>query len=384
MGRSPRLAPGAIWVHGASVGEVLAASRLVDALRERGRSVVVSTMTTTGRAVFHRARPEVPCTLAPLDHPWSAGWALARVRPRALVLIETELWPSWIAAAERSQVPVMIASGRLSERGFARYRRFASALRRTFRRLGAVGARSEEDAERFAVLGVPRERLQVTGDLKLEPPGRPPPLAPELARILAGCAPLVAASTHDGEEAALLDALEAAERAGLHPSLVLAPRHPQRARDVVALAKARRRRLRLRSQARDEPLGAGEVLLLDTLGELPTLLPHASIVFVGGSLAPIGGHNVVEPAWAGRAVLFGPHMENWKEASVRLLDCGGAQRVADASELARAVTTLLADPEEASRRGQAARREVERHCGATARSVALLGSLLGPRSGALR
>src|SRR5262245_32049530 len=183
--RTPRVG-GAVWVHGASVGEVLAATRLLDALRENGRSVLVSTTTATGRGVIGRTRPEVPRTLAPLDHPWCAELALARVEPAALVLVETELWPCWIAAAARRKVPVVVVSGRISERSFPRYRALGRIFRSTFETLVAVGARSGLDAERYAALGVARDRISVTGDLKLEPPAALPALASDLEHLLGG------------------------------------------------------------------------------------------------------------------------------------------------------------------------------------------------------
>ena len=169
LGALPGLPPGAIWVHGASVGEILAASRLVDRLRKGGHAVVTSTVTLAGREVMRRTRPDVPCHLAPLDHPWCVDAALSRVRPAALVLIETELWPSWLAAAERRGIPVALVSGRISDRSYPRYQR----VRRDHRARAAAdrGARRPHrgDAERFLALGAPPARVRVTGDLKLEP-----------------------------------------------------------------------------------------------------------------------------------------------------------------------------------------------------------------------
>ena len=167
--RSPAVS-GPIWVHGASVGEILAATRLVDALRARGHRVLASTTKSTGRAVLARARPEVPRRLAPIDHPWCVALALDRAAPVALVLVETELWPNWIAAAARRGVPVAVVSARISDRSFARYQQVGALARRTLGRLAAVGARTAEDARRLAALGLAEERLEITGDLKLEPP----------------------------------------------------------------------------------------------------------------------------------------------------------------------------------------------------------------------
>jgi len=382
LGLSTPRGDGSVWVHGASVGEILSATGLLDALLERGRPVIASTTTASGRSVLARARPGIPLTLAPLDHPWCVELALRRVAPSALVLIETELWPGWIAASERHRIPVAVVSGRISDRSFARYRRLGPLVRGTFARIAAVGARTEVDAERFRTLGLPAERVHVTGDLKLEPSAAPSTLAPDLAPLLAG--PFwVAASTHAGEERAALDALEAADAAGLATPLVLAPRRLERIEEVSRLVLRRGRRLRRRTRpGAPRTLAPGEVLLLDSLGELPAVIGQARFAFVGGSLVPVGGHNVLEPARAGRAALFGPHTDNVRDAAERLLTCGGARRVGDASELAGAVVEWLAEPDLARAAGETARAELEKNRGATVRSLLLVEGLLSARDGA--
>ena len=369
-------APGAVWVHGASVGEILAATRVLDALRESGRAVLASTNTATGQAVLARMRPGVPRCYAPLDHPWCVEAALARVAPAALVLVETELWPCWIAAAARRRAPVVVVSGRISERSLPRYQRLAPLLRDTFERIAAVGARSDADARRFAALGVAPDRIEVTGDLKLETPTATPSLAPDLAELLAGAPFWVAASTRPGEEEAVLAAHAAAQRAGLGSALLLAPRHLERIPDLVLLFAARDVRWRRRSDANHAPLAPGEVLLLDTLGELPAVFARARFAFVGGTLVPIGGHNVLEPAYSGRGVLFGPHVEAVREAAALLLGCGGARQVAHEPALEAAVLEWLREPAQADAHGAAAQRELARHHGATERSRALIERVL--------
>ena len=382
--RVPR-ARGAVWVHAASVGEILAATRLVDALVLRGHGVVASTTTASAREVVGRARPGLPRTFAPFDHPWCVDLALTRVEPAALVLVETELWPSWIAAAARRGIPIAVVSARISDHSYARLRRIAPLVRSTLARLSAVGARTGLDAERFVALGASSARTEVTGDLKLEPLGEGPPLAPELADFLREGAWWVAASTHAGEEDAALDALSAAEGAGARAGLVLAPRRVERASEVARIVAARGRRLWRRSRlssARGATFGAGEVLLLDTLGELPAVLGGARLVFVGGSLVPVGGHNVLEPALAGRPVLFGPHTEKMREAAAWLVACGGARRVIHAADLAAAVTEWLCNPGRAQVAGEAARGALEPHRGATERSRHLVEGLLAGRDAA--
>jgi 3-deoxy-D-manno-octulosonic-acid transferase len=371
-GRRPQNSPAAIWVHGASVGEIRAATTLLDQLLESGEKVVASTMTLTGRDLLRRIRPEVPCALAPLDHPWIVEAALRRVRPSALALVETELWPSWIAAANRRRIPVVVVSGRISDRSFPRYRRVARCLRPTLSRIAAIGARSAPDAERFLVLGASRERVQVTGDLKLEPPLATANLARELVSVLGEVPLIVAGSTHAGEEGEFLEVLAAVERAGLRASLVLAPRHPERSREVEALVRRAGRAVRRRSRLEPGPLAEGEVLLVDSMGELPALFARATLAFVGGTLVPVGGHNLLEPILEGRPVLFGPHTENAREAAALALDSGAGRRVADGADLARTAIEILRDPASWRQRAEAGRKALEPHRGAAKRSAELI------------
>lgn len=379
LGAWPHFAPGGVWLHASAVGEVRASLGLIDALAERGLAVRASTFTLEGRAALREWRDDPPCHLAPIDHPWCVEAALRRVRPSLLALVETELWPSWIAAAERLEVPVVVVSGRLSDRSLAGYRRFGGVFRRALGRITAVGARSDLDAERFIALGAPESRVSVTGDLKLDLEGAPRPPGEDLATLL-GAAPLiVAGSTRPGEERLWLDALERIEQGGAAPALVLVPRQPSRAREVERLAARRGRRVRLRSRPGAGELGAGDVLVVDTLGELASLYGRSSVAFVGGTLVPVGGHNVLEPVLAGRPVLYGPHTGKVRHA-VEILETSGAGRVAaDADELARAALAWLADPEKTRALGAAGRAALEPHRGSTARSAALIERVLAGR-----
>jgi 3-deoxy-D-manno-octulosonic-acid transferase len=345
LGAVPHRPPGSIWVHGASVGEILAASRLVDRLRKEGFPVGASTWTRTGRDVMRRTRPDVPCQLAPLDHPWCVDAALTRVAPAALVLIETELWPCWIAAAARRDIPVVLVSGRLSDRSYPRYRRLAPIVRPALRRLSAIGARTAADRERFIALGALPERVGVSGDLKLEPDAAPRPAAPDLVAALGDTRLIVAGSTHPGEERAALEALAEVERG--------------------------------RTRLGEAPLRSGDVLVLDTLGELTSLYPHSDVAFVGGTLSAVGGHNVLEPALARRPVVYGPNTANVRHA-VEILEASGAgHRLRDARDLGPTAIAWLGDPESARARGEAGWHALERHRGATERAASLVLEVLG-------
>jgi 3-deoxy-D-manno-octulosonic-acid transferase len=370
--------PGSIWIHAASVGETLAASRLVGQLRGSGRQVFTSSFTVSGREIMRRTQPEVPCQLAPLDHPWCVEAALDRIRPAALVLIETELWPSWIAAATRRKIPVMLISGRMSERSFSRYRRLGGMTRRTLRRLAAIGARTPSDADLFLALGADPNRISITGDLKIDVASQATPIAPDLEHAVSELPLFVAGSTHPGEEVAALAALDAVEQAGGSAALALAPRHIERAAEVEALCARAGRTARRRSALSGGRLARGEVLVMDTLGELASLYARANVAFVGGSMLPVGGHNILEPVFAGCPVLFGPHTANIRYAVELLAESGAGRRVGDAKALAEAVVEHFADFDSgraAAQRGQLA---LLAHRGTTQRAEELIDAVLEP------
>lgn len=383
LGGFDEAVPGAVWIHAASVGELRAALPLVDRLRDVGRAVFVTSQTVSGLTALRQSRPEWPCRLAPLDHPWCVERALARLQPEALVLIEAELWPAWIAAATRRGVPVLVLSGRISDRSFARYRRALPVVRRTLRRLHAVGARTPRDARRFLALGARPRTVAVTGDLKLDAHTGLRPLAPDLAAASREVTLFVAGSTHRGEEAAVLAAFGTVLGCAPRCALVLAPRQLRRADEVAALVQRAGRTLRRRTALGRVPLRAGDVLLLDTVGELAGVYGRADVAFVGGSLAPVGGHNVLEPVLFGAPVLYGPHTANVEHAVAILADSGAGRRVADADELGRVAAEWLADPAESARRVLSGRKALARHRGSAARSAVLVERALAARNSAI-
>jgi 3-deoxy-D-manno-octulosonic-acid transferase len=386
-----------VWFHAVSVGEVLLLKPILQKLARRrpGWDVVVSTTTTTGLAVARRTYPDLVTFYAPLDLSWAAERAVARVRPSVLVLVELEIWPNLVRAAKRAGARVAIVNGRLSVRSHRGYRALRGPLGATLRRLDAVAAQTEEYAERFVDLGVPRQIVRVTGSVKFDglegDRGNPKTVA--LRRALGLSASdlvFVAGSTMEGEEAAALAAYRAARRE--HPTLrlVLVPRHAERFEGVAAWLKGEGEEAVRRSETAAAgadvpppalPRGGGDppVVLVDTVGELSAVWGLADVAFVGGSLYPgRGGQNMMEPAAFGAAVLFGPHTENFREVVEHLLARRGARRVADAADLARALAADLDDPEAAAARGAAGRAYVLAQHGAADRTLAELDRLVEP------
>ena len=379
---APRDAEIAVWVHAVSVGESLAAMPLIRRLGERPgeRRVWVTTTTPTGsERVTSMLGDKVIHTYAPYDLPGSVGRFLDRVRPRQVVIMETELWPTLFRALRRRQIPLTIANARLSPRSFKGYSRVAGFTRDVLSDTTRVAAQSEADAQRFARLGAPD--ASSIGNLKfdIDPP------APQLqagqalrARLVGDAAarPIwIAASTHEGEEAAAIDAHRRVREHHPEALLLLVPRHPQRFDEVArrlehsGLPFERRTRL---DQLSDDAAAAVSVLLGDSLGEMWMYLAACELAFVGGSLAPVGGHNVLEPAALGLPVLFGPHMHNFVAARELLLGCGNAVEVNDAEALARSLAELLDDPDRRARMGEAGKVAVMSNRGALEKLLAIL------------
>lgn len=398
LGSWGEVPPGGIWVHGASVGEMRAAAPLLAALKARGAPLVLSTTSPSGRdAARALAEPGGAARLLPLDLGPLVRRALRTARPRALVVVETELWPALLRCAARAGVPALLVNARLSDRAFPRYRRAARWLAPYLGTFRAVLAQSQEDARRFAALGVPPDRLAVGGNLKYDLPA-PDPSAPP-ARALrrsqaGGWRVVVAGSTHPGEEEAVLAGVGGLAARGMRVGLVMAPRHLERLAAVEAAVVAAGRTPR-RWSSLSEPLEAGilgafetgQVLVVDGYGLLGNLYGGAECAFVGGSLAPVGGHNLLEPLNWGVPVLFGPHTENAREVRDEVLRRGLGAEVADGEGLARALEGYLTNDaaRTAVRRGAAELFAANR--GAVGRAVEALealGALAAPKTGGRR
>lgn len=410
-----------IWLHAVSVGETLAARPLITALRARfpEHRIIISTTTATGQAVARSRITEADgfCYF-PFDWRFSVRRSLASIRPQAVILMESELWPNFLRECQQQQIPVLVANGRISDRSFARSQKFGFLIRRLYALVSHFAMQSEADARRAIGLGASGDRVSVSGNIKYDigDASQAAQLAEIAAQLDAAFAlsrsPLiVAGSTSDGEEEIVIAAFEQLRRNNdtADVRLLIAPRHPERFDEVVRLLDATRFRYVRRStlSQRPEPALVGispsaiaglnatltdarvndsarnaEVILLDSIGELAALYRFAAVVFVGGSLVPKGGHNILEPALCAKPIIVGPHMENFRgiadeftrhDALVTL--CGSNDQQLTAA-LHDHLAELLTGAERAQQLGENARAVVNDNRGATARTVEIIASLM--------
>lgn len=377
LGFTRNLPTGGLWMHAVSVGEVNAAMPLINELLTRypHLPLTVTTTTPTGSSQLRRHLGDrVGHCYLPYDTPAAVCRFLDRLQPHAGVVMETELWPNLLAAASARGIPVVLANARLSERSARGYRRWPALTAHTLSRLAHVGAQTAADASRLQTLGLPATRTTVTGNIKFDAQPADPSPGLALRQRLGEDRPVwLAASTHAGEEGVILSAHRALREHHPQAVLILAPRHPQRFDEVAQLCQKQGWATRRRSA--DDQTGCA-VYVADTLGELPALMAAADVVFVGGSLTPVGGHNPIEPAQQGKPILFGPHMHNFAEVRTQVLAAGAGREVPDAATLAAQLCTLIDAPSQQHHMGEAARALVTQHRGATARTMALLAPYL--------
>ena len=382
-----------IWLHCVSVGETQAARPLVRALRARfpAHALVVSTTTLTGQRLAREVFKDEAAAVFyfPFDWAWSVRRALRAIAPAVVLVMETELWPRFLRECRMRRVPVVLVNGRLSERSFRNYKRLGRFIRQVVNTLTLAIMQADADAARIRALGLAPERIHVAGNIKFDAPAESH--AQELTAALRARFRvdeerplLVAASTHAPEEAWLLEAFKLlrASQPTLRARLLIAPRHPERFNEVAALVAAAGFSWARRSFATTESDLNADVILLDSIGELRAVYPLATLVFVGGSLAPVGGHNVLEPAAHARPIVTGAHTFNFaaivqdfraQQALVQLPALDGRQAPA---ALARAFQELLLDDERRRALGTRALAVLEQNRGATERTVALLAPLL--------
>ena len=337
-----------IWLHAVSVGEVQASRPLVNGLLEEysDYKILVTTMTPTGADIVNQYFGDaVKHLYLPYDLPVAIKHFISVIEPSILIVMETELWPNLFHYCHKKNIPVIVVNARMSEKSAKGYRRFSSFTQSTLENVSLVVAQGKKDAERMIALGVDKDKVSVTGNLKFDIhlPHSVTEQAQALRRYLSVNRPVwIAASTHEGEEKIILDAFDKVLQQQSQCLLVTVPRHPGRATGVRELCAKRNLEVLCKSDNRecDENV---KVLILDTLGELPMYYAAADVAFVGGSLTEIGGHNMLEPACLGLPVIMGPHIFNFQEISQLLLDEGAAWKVNNADELSIRVSCLLAD-----------------------------------------
>jgi 3-deoxy-D-manno-octulosonic-acid transferase len=387
-----------IWVHAVSVGEVLAVSELISELQQRAPSyrIAVSTTTATGQALARDRFGAANVFYFPIDFAFAVRPYLRALRPELIVIAETEFWPNFLRLARQSGARIAVVNARISDRSLPRYQRFHALIAPALQNISLFLAQGEEDRRRLIEIGAPEKRVQVSGNLKfdLKPAAEAPlvaqlrsafnigpalegaPHLPGFGKCGSFPAPvLVCGSTVEGEEPILLRAFTVVRERHPNALMILAPRHPERFAQVAELIAASGIKFWRRSQWNaSEPLGPG-IFLLDTIGELASTYQLADVAFVGGSLVAKGGHNILEAAQHGSAIVVGPHTENFRDM-VTLFRRAGAVVVASADELAQTFLSLLADESRCRGLGARAREILRDNAGATARTAAALQSLL--------
>lgn len=379
---------GSIWVHAVSVGEVLAVSRLITELQSAypETQIFVSTTTATGQSLARERFGEARCFFMPLDLGFAVRAYLKALQPRMLLLAETEFWPNLLHLARKRGTAVTVVNARISDRSFPRYRRFRWFFQRVLSHVDLFLTQTAADAERLRAIGAPTERVRVSGNLKFDVrPHATSWLVQDLRAAIAHMAitkdalVIVCGSTAEGEEEILLAAFQQIQRQFPATVMVLAPRHPERFDRVAGLIAARNTAfVRRSSWTAAVPLSGG-VFLLDSVGELASIYALADIAFVGGSLVPVGGHNILEPAQYGAAIIVGPHTFNFREI-VGIFAQGNAIRVASSENLASQLLELLKNAAERKQLGQRAKELFEQHAGATQKTLQALRPLLTQRA----
>lgn len=367
-----------LWIHTVSVGESLAATPLIRAIKSAYPELplVVTTTTPTGAEQIAKLGALVEHRYAPLDYPDAIRRFIKRVQPRGLLIMETELWPNWLAACGARHIPVVVMNARLSERSCQRYQKVMGIFAAMSRHISAVLCQTREDEARFRRLGIPRQHLQVTGSLKFD-------IQLDEALIAAGqtlkkqLAPRpvwIAASTHQGEDEQVLSAHRQLLAQLPNTLLILVPRHPQRFDQVARLCTSDGWEISRRSQ-QQSITAQTQIYLADTMGEMPLLFQASDVAFMGGSLVPVGGHNLLEPASLGKPTLIGPHYFNFSDVTRQLDEKRGCRIVQNSHELALSLTELLQDDALCQQMGMRAFDVVHANQGAKDKTLAAVSEL---------
>jgi len=379
-----------IWIHAVSVGEALTARALAADLKARypRLRLFLSTTTIAGQQVARRSLQHVDAVFYfPFDFGWTARRTLNLVKPRAFIMMETEIWPNLLRLCRRRGVKTVVINGRISSRSYPRYRLIRPFFRHVLADIDRFCMQSEESARRLIDLGADPARVTVTGSLKfdsLELPAATSHTKPRVLRffrVSPGRAVIVAGSTMRGEESAVLHAFARIKATLPSAMLILAPRHPERFGDVEQLARGAGFVVMRKSELPIDAEPRADVIVLDSIGELAQLYQIATAVFVGGSLVDHGGHNILEPAIFGKPIVFGPYMQNFKEIADAFVANGAAVQVQVDRDLDEVLLALVGDPVRRARLGAAARALVEANRGARDKTLAVLADLVPPAGG---
>jgi 3-deoxy-D-manno-octulosonic-acid transferase len=384
-----------IWVHAVSVGEVLSARPLLSQLRAQYPKlrIFLSTTTLTGQQLARRSVSDVDAVFYfPFDWTFTARRTLNIVKPRLFVMIETEIWPNLLRECRRRRIKTVMVNGRISYRSYPRYRLIRPFMARVLGDIDRFCVQGEETARKLVDLGADPARITVTGSLKFDSlessptPGRGRERVLRFFRISPNRPVIVAGSTLKGEETPVIRAFNRVRTAGGNALLVIAARHPERFDEVERLCRHEGLATVRRSELPIDAEPRADAVVLDTIGELAQLYQIATVVFIGGSLVPAGGHNILEPALYGKPIVFGPHMENFGEIADTFLANGAAIQVESGSDLEDTMVSLVGDPVRRARVGAAARALVESNRGARDRTLAVIRALMPPseREGVVR
>jgi 3-deoxy-D-manno-octulosonic-acid transferase len=365
-----------LWIHAVSVGETLAARPVVDAIMSQrpATTIVFTTTTITGQAQARHLFPDATVTYFPFDFATSVKRFLRQHRPRVFATMETEIWPNATRLSRARGLRLLLANGRISDRSFPRYRLMRPFVASVLRQYDRILAREETDRERFIAIGAPASVVETSGNVKFDYmlDDRPLEIAPRVTALIAGRKVIVLGSTMEGEDEALIPELERFI-ASRHAFVIVAPRKPERFEVVASLLAATKIPFVRRTDWNDR---AADILLLDTIGELAKIYRFATVAFIGGSLAPTGGHNPIEPAAAGVPVCFGPHMSNFREIARVFLRDGGAVETRSAAGVLTFAERMFDDAPAQRAMSARALRTVEQNRGAAARTAARIVELL--------
>lgn len=387
--RAPGLQTGQkpIWVHALSVGEVLSAVNLVSGLRQKfgQQAVIFSVSTQTGHEIaLHRLKEKADAIFFfPYDISFAVKHAVERMDPSLVVIVETDIWPNFMREMKKRSIPAILVNARLSDRSFAKFKRFKSFSNWLFGNFAAVCTQSADDTGRFEQLGIDAERIVTTGNIKFDQDDRPVSgddlsALKNRLRVDSATKLMVAGSTHNGEEVILRDTFLRLKKIHAELKLIVVPRNPKRARQIVQLFDERKIAVYLLSEF--EKAGSGrscEVIIVDRIGELAKLYALAHIAFVGGSLVRCGGHNPLEPAVFAKPLLFGPDMSDFRQISREMLDTGAAVTVMDSEELYRTVAELLGNEDLAARMGKQAYELFNSNKGALQKTLQVISAVYG-------